>query len=62
MIQSCWDAAKLLPLLACVLLAACSKAPQPGKVLDEAKQAGRDAASFPPPRRITSATWTAASR
>ena len=37
--------------LACVLpllfLAACSKAPQPGEVQDEAKLAGRDAASFP---------------
>ena len=29
-----------------LLLAACSKAPQPGAVLDEAKQVGRDGASF----------------
>jgi hypothetical protein len=29
-----------------VLLASCSKGPQPGAVLDEAKQAGRDGASF----------------
>ena len=29
-----------------VLLAGCSKGPQPGAVLDEAKQAGRDGASF----------------
>jgi hypothetical protein len=47
MIQSCWDAVKLLPLVACMLLAACSDAPRPGEVFDEAKQAGRDAASFP---------------
>ena len=30
-----------------VLLAGCSKGPQPGAVLDEARQVGRDAASFP---------------
>ena len=45
MVQSCWDAAKLLPLVACVLLTACSEAPRPGKVFDEAMQAGRAAAS-----------------
>ena len=33
-------------LLCGVLLAACSRGPQPGAVLDEAKQAGRDGASF----------------
>ena len=32
---------------ALAVLAACSKQPQPGEVLDEAKRAGRDAASFP---------------
>ncbi|WP_341676220.1 hypothetical protein [Niveibacterium sp. SC-1] len=34
-------------LLAALLLAACSKQPQPGEVLDEARHAGRDVASFP---------------
>ncbi len=29
-----------------VLLASCSKGPQPGAVLDEARQVGRDGASF----------------
>ena len=33
-------------LLCGVFLAACSRGPQPGAVLDEAKQAGRDGASF----------------
>ena len=33
-------------VLAALLLASCSKGPQPGAVLDEAKQAGRDGASF----------------
>src|SRR3954447_20404566 len=47
MIRACWRAAALWPLLACALLAACSKGPQPGEVLDEARLAGRDAASFP---------------
>ena len=32
---------------AALLLAGCSKGPQPGAVLDEAKQVGRDGASFP---------------
>jgi len=32
---------------ACLLLTSCSHGPAPGTVLDEAKQAGRDAASFP---------------
>jgi len=40
-------AARWWPLIACVLLAGCSKGPQPGEVQDEAKIAGRDAASFP---------------
>jgi hypothetical protein len=40
-------AARWWPLIACVLLAGCSKGPQPGEVQDEAKLAGRDAASFP---------------
>lgn len=34
-------------LCVCITLAACSKPPEPGRVLDEAKQAGRDVASFP---------------
>ncbi len=38
--------AGLFPLLATLFLVACSKQPQPGEVLDEAKRAGRDAASF----------------
>ena len=33
-------------LLGCLILAGCSKHPQAGEVLDEAKQAGRDGASF----------------
>jgi hypothetical protein len=36
----------LLALLGCLIGAACSKRPQAGEVLDEAKQAGRDGASF----------------
>ena len=47
MIRKRWrQAARMLPLLACVILASCSKQPQPGEVLDEARLAGRDAASF----------------
>jgi len=38
---------KALLFLASLLLAACSKGPQPGAVLDEAKLAGRDGKSFP---------------
>ena len=37
----------LLPLAVILCLTACSKGPKPGEVLDEARQAGRDAASFP---------------
>jgi hypothetical protein len=33
--------------LACVIAAGCPQGPPPGTVLDEAKQAGRTAASFP---------------
>jgi hypothetical protein len=62
MIRACWRAAALWPLLACAVLVACSKGPQPGEVLDEARLAGRDAASFLMPPRTTSTTWTAASR
>ncbi len=36
---ACW-------LIGVLLLASCSKGPQPGEVLDEAKLAGRDGASF----------------
>src|ERR1700739_2988963 len=39
--------AALLAGLACLLIAGCSREPQPGTVLDEARQAGRTAASFP---------------
>jgi hypothetical protein len=45
--RRCWSAARLLPLLAGLALGACSRGPQQGVVLDEAKAAGRDAASFP---------------
>ena len=34
-------------MLAAVLCVGCTQGPQPGKVLDEAKLAGRTAASFP---------------
>ena len=37
----------LLVAPACLLAAACCRQPQPGTVLDEARRAGRDAASFP---------------
>jgi len=37
----------LLISLACLLAAGCTREPKPGTVLDEAKQAGRTAASFP---------------
>ena len=38
MIRACSRAATLWPLLACALLAAsCSKGPQPGEVLDDAR-------------------------
>ena len=48
MIRNRWtEATGLLPLLACLLGAACSKPPQPGEVLDEARRVGRTAASFP---------------
>lgn len=39
--------AALLVGLACLLTASCSREPQPGTVLDEARQAGRTATSFP---------------
>jgi len=47
MIHGGWNGAKALPLLACLLVAACSKGPQPGEVLDEASLAGRNGSSFP---------------
>ncbi|RZL87868.1 MAG: hypothetical protein EOP82_24940 [Variovorax sp.] len=47
MIQRGWRVQRLWPLLGCMVLAACFKAPQPGDVFDEAKLAGRDASSFP---------------
>jgi hypothetical protein len=40
-------AAVWVSLLACLWTVACSKQPQPGEVLDEAKLAGRDGSSFP---------------
>jgi hypothetical protein len=42
-----WSQARFLFLLVCLSSAACSRAPRPGEVLDEAKQAGRPATSFP---------------
>ena len=42
-----WGAAGLVLLCGCIGLAACTQHPEPGQVLDEAKQAGRDLASFP---------------
>ncbi len=42
-----WGRVGSILLCASIGLAACSKQPQPGQVLDEAKQAGRDVASFP---------------
>jgi hypothetical protein len=35
-----------LMLVSCLVLTSCTKGPQPGAVLDEAKQVGRDGASF----------------
>lgn len=46
MIQSRWTVATS-SLLVCLTIAGCSEQPQPGAVLDEAKLAGRDVASFP---------------
>jgi hypothetical protein len=40
-------AAPLFVSILCLLLAACCRQPEPGTVLDEARQAGRTAASFP---------------
>ena len=37
----------LLTVLACALLSSCSRQPQSGNVVDEARTAGRSAASFP---------------
>jgi hypothetical protein len=45
MVLQRWRAAAWL-LFGGLLLAGCSKGPQPGAVLDEAKQVGRDGASF----------------
>ena len=45
MIRNRWAQTTLL-LLAGLLFASCSRQPQPGQVLDEAKSAGRDVASF----------------
>ena len=42
-----WATGRLAVLLALLLLAACSGEPKPGEVQDEARLAGRDAASFP---------------
>jgi hypothetical protein len=45
-----WHIARNTLLLCCLLgIAGAGDAPQPGKVLDEARQAGRSAASLPPP-------------
>ena len=40
-------AARRLLVLACMVCAACTQQPKPGEVLDEARQVGRAAASFP---------------
>ncbi|MEJ8825272.1 hypothetical protein WKW80_25135 [Variovorax humicola] len=46
--KNCWATARLLPLVICTLMAGCSqKEPEAGTVLDEARIAGRAAASFP---------------
>lgn len=42
-----WVGAALVFVCGCIGLAACNKHPEPGQVLDEAKQAGRNPASFP---------------
>ena len=47
MTRNCWKAARLLALFVCAVGVGCSQAPQPGKVLDEARQAGRAVATFP---------------
>ena len=47
MIRNRWgQAISLLFFLACLIAAGCSRHAQPGGVVDEAKQAGRDGASF----------------
>ena len=45
MIRNRWREIALC-LFGCLILTSCSKPPQAGDVLDEAKQAGRDGASF----------------
>ncbi len=47
MLQHPWTAVRLFAVMVCLLGAGCCKQPQPGSVLDEARQAGRTAASFP---------------
>jgi hypothetical protein len=46
MIRNLWKQAQWTSLLAFLVVAGCSKQPQSGEVLDEAKMAGRDAASL----------------
>ncbi len=47
MIRRRWTLAALRTVFACLIVAGCSKPSEPGTVLDEARQAGRSAASFP---------------
>ena len=42
--------ATVLTSLACLLIAGCCRGPQPGKVQDEAKRAGRIASMINPPQ------------
>jgi hypothetical protein len=47
MLQHPATVSRLLAVTLCLLAVGCCKRPQPGTVLDEARQAGRNAASFP---------------
>ena len=47
MTTHCWTAARLLAFGICLAGSGCSQAPQPGKVVDEARQVGRTLATFP---------------
>ena len=50
MARVAWRIIRNLPLLCCLLaIIGAGDPPQPGKVLDEARQAGRSAASLPAP-------------
>ena len=49
-------------VLGALLLASCSRGPQPGEVLDEAKRPAATPRRSSMPPKTTSTTWTAASR